>query len=71
MGLKLIINILLFIYGWCGFRYERMQRFQFLLSFKWIWTNDTEPSDFYFFMCKVSGILTMAFSVAIGIMSLR
>ncbi|WP_422660949.1 hypothetical protein ACK8P5_10865 [Paenibacillus sp. EC2-1] len=30
------LAILLFIYGWCGFRYEKFQYLLFILSLKWI-----------------------------------
>lgn len=64
------LAILLFIYGWCGFRYEKFQNFLFILSLKWIWTNDHEPSDFYYFMCKLGGIIAMFGSIALLIKSL-
>ncbi|WEK55783.1 MAG: hypothetical protein P0Y55_06985 [Candidatus Cohnella colombiensis] len=57
-----IISLLLCVYGWCSFRYEKFQNFLFLLSFHWIWVNDAEPSDFYYFMCKVGGIVMMILS---------
>lgn len=64
------LAILLFIYGWCGFRYEKFQYFLFILSLKWIWTNDHEPSDFYYFMCKLGGIMAMIGSIPLLIKSL-
>jgi hypothetical protein len=57
------LSVGLFIYGWCSFRYERLQRIQFFLSLRWIWVQDGEPSDFYFFMCKVGGIAVMLMSI--------
>lgn len=65
-----ILSFFLLIYGWCGFRYEKFQNFQFLLSLRWIWVNDAEPSDFYYFMCKVGGVLVMIGSVVLAIKSL-
>lgn len=56
----------LMIYGWSSFRYERFQRLLFFLSLKWIWVNDPEPSDFYYFMTKVGGIILMAGSLFIA-----
>lgn len=51
------------IYAWCGFRYEAFQRFLFHISpSHWMIVNP-EPSDFYFFMCKVGGIFGMGFSL--------
>lgn len=64
------LAILMFIYGWCGFRYEKFQNFMFLISLKWIWTNDHEPSDFYYFMCKVGGVLTMVAALPVFFKSL-
>ncbi|MCC3373249.1 hypothetical protein [Cohnella sp. REN36] len=59
----LFLALGLMIYGWCGFRYRKFQEVSFWLSLKWIWVEDPEPSDFYYFMCKVGGILVMIFSV--------
>lgn len=64
------LSIFVLIYGWCGYRYEKFQNFMFILSLKWIWTNDHEPSDFYYFMCKVGGILTMIASLPLFFKSL-
>jgi len=51
------------IYAWCGFRYEAFQRFLFHISPSNWMVEDPEPSDFYFFMCKVGGIFGMGFSL--------
>ncbi|GGH23504.1 hypothetical protein [Paenibacillus segetis] len=64
-----ILSWLLLIYGWCGFRYEKFQKFLFLISLRWIWTNDHEPSDFYYFMSKVGGVLVMIGSIVLAIKS--
>jgi len=64
------LSFILMIYGWCGYRYEKFQNFIFLISLRWIWTQDPEPSDFYYFMCKVGGILTIIGSVILAIKSL-
>ncbi|WP_054955152.1 hypothetical protein [Paenibacillus dakarensis] len=53
------LGILLIVYGWCAFRYEKFQTLTFWLSLRWIWTQDPEPSDFYYFMAKVGGVITM------------
>lgn len=59
----LFLALGLMIYGWCSFRYRNFQDVTFWLSLKWIWVEDPEPSDFYYFMCKVGGILLMCLSV--------
>lgn len=64
------ISFILLIYGWCGYRYQKFQNFMFIISFYWIWVNDAEPSDFYYFMCKVGGVLTMIGSVVLVIKSI-
>ncbi|MDF2925153.1 MAG: hypothetical protein K0R57_4067 [Paenibacillaceae bacterium] len=55
------------IYGWCGFRYRKFQDILFLLSLRWVWVNDPEPSDFYYFMCKVGGIGAMIISLFLAV----
>lgn len=63
-------SIVLFIFGWSSFRYESFQKAMFWASLKWIWTENPEPSDFYFFMSKISGILMMVLSFALWLKSL-
>lgn len=53
------LGIILIIYGWCAFRYKKFQTLNFWFSLRWIWTQNPEPSDFYYFMAKVGGIITM------------
>lgn len=55
----LFVSLALFIYGWCGYRYRKFQDFHFWISLRWIWVEDPEPSDFYYFMSKIGGIATM------------
>lgn len=64
-----ILSILFFIYGWCGFRYEKFQTFLFWISLRWIWVEDAEPSDFHYFTCKVGGIIAMIAAVYFAIQS--
>ncbi|MCJ8014239.1 hypothetical protein MUG84_21230 [Paenibacillus sp. KQZ6P-2] len=66
-----ILSFVLLIYGWCGFRYEKFQNFMFLISLRSVWVNDPEPSDFYYFMCKVGGVLTMIGAFILAISSLE
>lgn len=51
------------IMNWCFFKYEPFQRFMFHMSPSNLMIDDPEPSDFYFFMCKVGGIFGMGFSL--------
>lgn len=64
-----ILSILLFAYGWCGFRYEAFQNFMFKISPERLYVREAEPSDFYFLMCKVGGIAIMLFSFYLFIKS--
>ncbi|WP_379129600.1 hypothetical protein [Paenibacillus sp. sgz500958] len=59
----LYLALALMIYGWCTLRYEKFQNFLFLISLRWVWVEDPEPSDFYYFMCMVSGIAIMLMAV--------
>lgn len=60
-----LLAVALFIFNWCGFRYEAFQRFLFHISPSNLMVSDPEPSDFYFFMCKVGGVLGMVVSLGI------
>jgi hypothetical protein len=62
----LFLALCLLIYGWCGYRYRKVQDVMFFLSLQWLWVNDPEPSDFYYFMSQVGGILVMIGSVIIA-----
>jgi hypothetical protein len=55
-------SLLLFAYGWSGFRYIAFQNLLFKLSPERLYVRDAEPSDFYYFMCKVGGIAVMLFA---------
>lgn len=54
------------IFGWCSFYYRNFQDLLFLLSLRWIWVNDPEPSDFYYLMTSIGGIVVMIGSVWIA-----
>ncbi|MGG3280361.1 hypothetical protein [Paenibacillus solani] len=47
----------------CFFKYEPFQRFMFHMLPSNLMIDNPEPSDFYFFMCKVGGIFGMGFSL--------
>lgn len=66
----LILSVTLFMFGWCTFRYEKFQRILFWASLRWIWFEQPEPSDFYFFTSKISGIAIMLGSVVVAFQSL-
>ena len=59
----LYLALALLIYGWCGFRYRKFQDVAYWISLRWIWTRNPEPSDFYYIMCKVAGVLCMVASL--------
>nr|WP_154983339.1 DUF6199 family natural product biosynthesis protein [Paenibacillus xylanexedens] len=59
----LFLAIAVFIYGWCTFYYESFQRALFWISFQWVWVNNPEPSDFYYVMCKIGGVLCMLLAI--------
>ncbi|MGF9698533.1 DUF6199 family natural product biosynthesis protein [Paenibacillus sp. MABNR03] len=54
------------IFGWCSFYYRKFQDILFLLSLRWIWVNDPEPSDFYYFMTKIGGIVVMVGAIGVA-----
>jgi hypothetical protein len=62
----LFLALALLIYGWCGYRYQKIQDIMFFFSLRWIWVNDPDPSDFYYFMCKVGGIISMTGAVLLA-----
>jgi hypothetical protein len=67
--LLFILSFVLLIYGWCGYKYQKFQRFLFIFSPRWIWGEDDEPSDFYYFMCKFGGIVVIIASLVFLIQS--
>lgn len=67
----MVFAVLFLIYGWCGYRYVKFQNFLFKISLYRIWVKDAEePSDFYYFMCKVGGIIAMILSAVLFFRSL-
>lgn len=66
----LILAVILLMFGWCTFRYEPFQRALFWASLRWVWFEDPEPSDFYFMMSKISGIIIMLGSIVVAFQSL-
>lgn len=66
----LILAVILLVFGWCTFRYEPFQRVLFWASLRWVWFEDPEPSDFYFMMSKISGIIIMLGSIVVAFQSL-
>lgn len=64
---KLWAALGLIVFGWCGFRYRKMQTAAFWLSPKnWIYTENPEPNDFHYFMSKVGGIVVMGFGIYVA-----
>lgn len=66
----LVLSVALFMFGWCTFRYEKFQRILFWASLRWIWFEQPEPSGFYFFTSKISGIVIMLGSIVVAFQSL-
>lgn len=66
----LILSVLLFLFGWSTFRYEKFQRILFWASLNWLSFQDPEPSDFYFLTSKISGIVIMVGSIVVAFQSL-
>lgn len=64
-----VLAILVFVYGWCMFRYEAFARSLFRISYS-LWVEAPEPTDFYLFMAKVGGIVGMVFAVFLFFKSL-
>ncbi|QHW32378.1 hypothetical protein GZH47_17220 [Paenibacillus rhizovicinus] len=62
----LFLALGMLIYGWCGFQYRKFQDWTFRLSPQRLNYVDPEPSDFYYFMCKVGGLAVMAGAVFIA-----
>jgi len=59
----LLLSVIFLALGWCTFRYEAFQNFLFQISPTRLYVVDWEPNDFYFFMCKVSGVVLMGWGV--------
>ncbi|WP_178019693.1 hypothetical protein [uncultured Paenibacillus sp.] len=59
----------LMLFGWCLFRYIKLQNVLFHLSLHGIWVRDAEPSDFYYFSCKTSGIAIIGLGVFVFVKS--
>jgi hypothetical protein len=57
------LSIPMFLFGWANFRYEWFQRAMFWASLKWIWVENPEPSDYYFIMSKISGVVIMGLAL--------
>ncbi|GIO36706.1 hypothetical protein J41TS12_15670 [Paenibacillus antibioticophila] len=66
----LVLSVALFLFGWCTFRFEKFQRILFWASLRWIWFEQPEPSDFYFFTSKIGGIVIMLGSIVVAFQSL-
>lgn len=60
----------IFIIGWCTYRYERFQDFLFVITLQGIWVRDADPSDFYYSVGRVRGIVIMIASVILMIFSI-
>lgn len=64
-----LLAIAIFIYGYCGLRFQRFQKLMFFLSFHWLWVEEAEPSEFYYLTCKIAGIVFMIGSVCLAVYS--
>lgn len=62
----LILALGLMVFGWCSFRYQAFQLFLFRLSPQRLMYENPEPSDFYYFMSSVGGIVMMIGSVIVA-----
>ncbi|MFD2329491.1 hypothetical protein ACFSR7_09590 [Cohnella sp. GCM10020058] len=62
----LFLALGLLIFGWCSFRYQALQDFMFRLSPQRLMYENPEPSDFYYFMSKVGGIVVMIGSIFVA-----
>lgn len=59
----LFLALGLLIFGWCSFRHQAFQDLMFRLSPQRLMYENPEPSDFYYFMSKVGGIVVMIGSI--------
>jgi hypothetical protein len=62
----LFLALGLLIFGWCNFRYQAFQDLMFRLSPQRLMYENPEPSDFYYFMSKVGGIVVMIGSIFVA-----
>lgn len=62
----LVLALGLLIFGWCSFRYQAFQNLMFRLSPQRLMYENPEPSDFYYFISKVSGIVVMIGSIFVA-----
>lgn len=62
----LFFAIGLLIFGWCSFRYQAFQDLMFRLSPQRFMYENPEPSDFYYLMSKVGGIVVMIGSIIVA-----
>lgn len=62
-------SFLLMLFGRCLFRYEKLQNIVFHLSLHGIWVRDAEPSDFYYFSCKLSGVAIIGMGIYVFVKS--
>jgi hypothetical protein len=62
----LFLAVGLMIYGWCGFRYKAFQDLMFRISPQRLMYENPEPSELYYVMSKISGIVIMVGSIIIA-----
>ncbi|MFF2890055.1 hypothetical protein [Paenibacillus sp. NPDC057967] len=62
----LFLALGLLIFGLCSFRYQAFQDLMFRLSPQRLMYENPEPSDFYYFMSKVGGIVVMIGSIFVA-----
>lgn len=62
-------SFVLMLFGWCLFRYVKLQNVLFHLSLHGIWVREAEPSDFYYFSCKLSGIAIIGLGIYVFVKS--
>lgn len=69
MPILLYVALAAMVFGWSVFRYRRLQHFLFYVSPNNLMYSNPEPSGFYYFMCKLGGIATMALSLVIAFLA--
>lgn len=62
-------SYVLMVFGWCLFRYEKLQNVLFHLSLHSLWVRDAEPSDFYYVSSKISGIAIIGIGIYVFVQS--
>lgn len=66
----LFIALGVLVFGLCVFRYRALQTALFWLSPRnWIYVEDPEPNDFYYFMSKVGGVVVMIVGIALAFLA--